>query len=115
MSPGLTLLPKGGSRWHHVGMIRTGALALTTAALVVGGFALGLHVGNLHNGLIAASFTAVGLYVVHRRPDNREGWLFVATGVAHAVRFAGRQYALYPGPLPGASGFGRVGVWPLRA
>jgi signal transduction histidine kinase len=94
-------------------MVRTGALALTTTTLVAGGFALGLHVGNLHNGLIAASFTAVGLYVVHRRPGNREGWLFVATGVAHAVMFAGRQYALHPGPLPRASWAGWLGVWPL--
>ena len=94
-------------------MIRTWALGATTAALVGGGFALGWHLGNLHNGLIAASFTAVGLYVVHRRPGNREGWLFVATGVAHAVMFAGRQYALHPGPLPGADWAGWLGVWPL--
>jgi signal transduction histidine kinase len=98
-------------------MTRTATLASAlggvTAALVAGGFALGLHVGNLHNGLIAASFTAVGLFVVLRRPGNREGWLFVATGVAHAVMFAGRQYGLHPGPLPGASWAGWIGVWPL--
>jgi signal transduction histidine kinase len=98
-------------------VIRSGALGwvagTVTTALVAGGFALGVQVSNLHNGLIAASFTAVGLYVVRRRPDNREGWLFVATGVAHAVMFAGRQYGLYPGPLPGASWIGWLGVWPL--
>jgi signal transduction histidine kinase len=89
------------------------ALGAATAVLVAGGFALGPHLGNLHNGLIAASFTAVGLYVVGRRPGNREGWLFVATGVAHAVMFAGRQYGLHAGPLPGASWAGWLGVWPL--
>lgn len=83
------------------------------AVLVAGGAALGLHAGNLHNGLIAVSFTAVGLYVVARRPGHREGWLFVATGAAHAVLFAGRQYGLHPGPLPGASWLGWLGVWPL--
>jgi signal transduction histidine kinase len=94
-------------------MIPTAVLGAVTAMLVGGGFTLGLHVGNLHNGLIAASFTAVGLYVVRRRPGNREGWLFVATGVAHAIMFAGRQYALHPGPLPGAAWAGWLGVWPL--
>lgn len=89
------------------------AAAAATAVLVAGGLALGPHVGNLHNGLIALSFTAVGLYVVARRPGHREGWLFVATGVAHAVMFAGRQYGLRPGPLPGAAWAGWLGVWPL--
>jgi signal transduction histidine kinase len=89
------------------------AAGTATAALVAGGFALGLHLDNLHNGLIAVSFTAVGLYVVRRRPGNREGWLFVATGSAHAVMFFGRQYGLHPGPLPGASWIGWLGVWPL--
>ena len=89
------------------------AVGAASAALVAGGFALGLHVGNLHNGLIAASFSAVGLYVVRRRPGNREGWLFVAVGVTHALMFAGRQYALHTGSLPGASWIGWLGVWPL--
>jgi signal transduction histidine kinase len=84
-----------------------------TAAAVAGGLALGPHVENLHNGLIAASFTGVGLFVLHRRPGNREGRLFVATGLAHAVMFAGRQYGLHPGPLPGAAWAGWLGVWPL--
>ncbi|MEV6633258.1 histidine kinase [Actinoplanes sp. NPDC051470] len=89
------------------------AAGAVTAVLVAGGFALGLHVGNLHNGLIAVSFTAVGTYVVHRRPGHREGRLFVAVGVAHAVMFAGRQYGLHAGRLPGASWIGWLGVWPL--
>ncbi|GAA2656108.1 hypothetical protein [Paractinoplanes durhamensis] len=47
-------------------MIRAGTLhrvaAAVTVALVGVGFALGgVHLANLHNGLIAASFTTVGL------------------------------------------------------
>ncbi|WP_250005827.1 histidine kinase [Actinoplanes sp. M2I2] len=90
-----------------------GAAGAVTVASVAGGLALGPHVGNLHNGLIAITFTTVGLYVVRRRPGNREARLFVAVGVVHAVMFAGRQYGLHPGPLPGASWIGWLGVWPL--
>jgi signal transduction histidine kinase len=89
------------------------AAGTVTAALVAGGFVLGPHVANLHNGLIAVSFTTVGLYVVAKRPGNREGRLFVAVGVAHAVMFAGREYGLHPGPLAGAGWIGWLGVWPL--
>lgn len=104
-------------RRHHTEVTRTALLGPTlgavTAVLVVSGFVLGPHVSDLHNGLIAASFTAVGLFVVGRRPGNREGWLFVATGVAHAVMFAGREYGLHSGPLPAAAWIGWLGVWPL--
>ncbi|MEO7422027.1 MAG: hypothetical protein ABIU87_06500, partial [Ornithinibacter sp.] len=84
------------------------ALGLFAALLVVAGFSLGFHLANLHNGLIAAAFTAVGLFVLRLRPANREGWLFIATGVGHAVMFFGRQYGLYAvnqdrARLPGAS------------
>jgi len=94
------------------------ALGLLSAGLVAGGFSLGLHLGNLHNGLIAATFTAVGGFVVMRRPDNREGWLFLATGIAHAVMFFGRQYGLSAAAdsghtLPGAEWVVWLGVWPL--
>lgn len=94
------------------------ALGVFSAVLVAAGFGLGIHLTNLHNGLIAAAFTAVGVFVLRRRPGHREGWLFIATGVAHAVMFFGRQYGLYGGdqsraPLPGASWLMWLGVWPL--
>ncbi len=97
--------------WAH-------SLGLFAAVLVVGGFSLGFHLANLHNGLIAAAFTAVGLFVLRLRPGNREGWLFIATGVAHAVMFFGRQYGLHAvghdrTHLPGASWVMWFGVWPL--
>ncbi len=88
-------------------------VALLVATLVGCGWYLGFHVENVHNGLIAGSFTAVGLYVVRMRPRHREGWLFVATGVLHAVMFFGRQYGLDDGGLPAASWLGWAGVWPL--
>ncbi|MFF3662842.1 sensor histidine kinase [Streptomyces olivochromogenes] len=88
-------------------------VALVVATLVGYGWYLGFHLENVHNGLIGASLTAVGLYVVRMRPRHREGWLFVATGVLHAVMFFGRQYGLHDGPLAGASWLGWVGVWPL--
>ena len=96
------------------------ALGLICAALVTGGFGLGVYMPNLHNGLIAASFTAVGLFVVGRRPGNREGWLFVATGLAHAVMFFGRQYGFFAdssaeraAALPATTWVTWLGVWPL--
>ena len=88
-------------------------VALLVATLVGYGWYLGFHVENVHNGLIAGSFTAVGLYVVRMRPRHQEGRLFVATGVLHAVKFFGRQYGLYEPALPAASWLGWVGVWPL--
>jgi signal transduction histidine kinase len=87
------------------------------AVLVAGGFALGLHLSNLHNGLIASTFTAVGTVVLAARPGHREGALFLATGIAHAVMFAGRQYGLATdaagGTLPGARWVLWAAVWPL--
>ncbi|MGH9214772.1 MAG: hypothetical protein ACRDZS_00815 [Acidimicrobiales bacterium] len=84
------------------------------AALVSSGVALGIHAQNVHNGLIAAAFTAVGIFVIRRQPDNREARLFVATGVAHAVLFFCRQYGLHDGaPLPAARWVTWLGVWPL--
>lgn len=88
-------------------------VALVVAALVGVGWYLGFHLDNAHNGLFAASWTAMGLYVVRMRPRHREGWLFVATGAVHAVMFFGRQYGLHERPLPGAQWLGWIGVWTL--
>jgi signal transduction histidine kinase len=95
------------------------ALGLLTASCVIGGFSLGVYLPNLHNGMIAATFTAVGLFVLSRRPGNREGWLFVATGAAEAVMFLGRQYGLLAtaagtvGAPPAVIWATWFGVWPL--
>lgn len=100
------------------GSVVSTGLGLISGLLVAGGFSLGVYLPNLHNGLIAAAFTAVGLFVLRLRPGHREGWLFLATGVAHSVMFFGRQYGVHPGhpvdrPLPGASWVMWLGVWPL--
>ncbi|QJY46094.1 GAF domain-containing sensor histidine kinase [Pseudonocardia broussonetiae] len=89
------------------------AIGAGVTVLVAGGSALGFQLGNLHNGLLAVAFTAVGLYVVRQRPGNREAWLFVATGVVHAAMYAARQYGLHVPALPGAGWIGWLGVWPL--
>ncbi|MDQ2749380.1 MAG: histidine kinase [Actinomycetota bacterium] len=111
---GTRQLPRDG----HTSRVLAPVLGLFAALLVVAGFSLGFHLANLHNGLIAAAFTGVGLFVLRLRPGHREGWLFIATGVAHGVMFFGRQYGLYAvnedrARLPGASWVMWFGVWPL--
>lgn len=88
---------------------------LLVSAVVVAvaiGFTEGLWIDNLHNGLLAPSFAMVGAYVLHQRPRNRCGWVFLATGVVEAVMFLGRQIG--HDAAPGASPWwGWLGVWPL--
>lgn len=86
---------------------------LLVVVLVGGGWSLGFQLGNAHNGLLATSFTAVGLYILRMRPGHREALLFVAVGLVHAVMFFGRQYGSYDESLPGAAWLGWLGVWPL--
>ena len=59
--------------------------------LVTAGSAQGWWLTNLHNGLLALAFTAVGAYVLHQRPGHVEGRLMLATGVVEAIIFVGRQ------------------------
>ena len=93
------------------------AVGIAATALVIAGFGFGVHVPNLHNGLLAAAFTAVGMSVVQRRPGHHEGLLFVATGAAHAVMFFGRQVGLDAGPGDLTQRWvvwaTWLGVWPL--
>ncbi|GAB3591255.1 hypothetical protein GCM10027446_08570 [Angustibacter peucedani] len=85
-------------------------LSAVVVAVTVG-FAQGVWLSNLHNGLFALAFTGVGTYVLVQRPGSREGALFVATGLVEAVLFLGRQLAHSP------DGGGRwwpwLGVWPV--
>ncbi|MGH3664903.1 MAG: sensor histidine kinase [Egibacteraceae bacterium] len=90
-----------------------GLSALLVAGLLGYGWSLDFHLQNAHNGLIAGSFTAVGLYVVRMRPRHREARLFLAVGLLHAVMFFGRQHGLHEAPLAGAAWLGWLGVWPL--
>ena len=105
-------------RSRRTGVVGPWVLGVVVAALVGGGFALGLQLANVHNGLIAASFTAVGLFIGLRRPGHRMGRLFLVFGFSEAVIFFGRQYGAHamanPGrALPGAAWVTWLGVWPL--
>ena len=80
--------------------------------LVVFGVVRGVWAPNLHNGLLALAFTAVGAYVLAQRTRYRIGTLFVATGAVEGVMFFGRQ----AGHAPTSSvdrWWGWLGVWPL--
>ncbi len=90
-----------------------GTLGLLVLGLVGYGATLGLHISNLHNGLLALTFAGVGLYVLRARPGHRVGQLFVCLGVADAVMYFGRQYGLYSPALPGAEWLAWVSIWPV--
>lgn len=64
--------------------------------LVAFGFSRVWWAPNLHNGLLAVSFTFVGAYVLYQRPGHREGLLFMATGLVEGVMFFGRQIGHAP-------------------
>ena len=102
-------------------MTRTSLVAWPTAAavavVVALGFLGGVHLGNLHNGLLGVSFAFVGAFVVGHNPDpgspgHREGRLFLLSGVASGVMFACRQVGYEP-DVPGAEWIAWFGVWPL--
>lgn len=79
-----------------------GTLGLLVLGLVGYGAALGFHVSNLHNGLLALTYAGGGLYVLRARPGHLVGQLFVGLGVASALMFFGRQYGLFSPALPAA-------------
>jgi signal transduction histidine kinase len=102
-------------------MTRTGRLAWPTAAavavVVALGFLCGVHLENLHNGLLGVSFAFVGALVVRHSPDpdspgHREGRLFLLCGVASGLMFTCRQIGYAP-EVPGAAWFAWFGIWPL--
>lgn len=80
--------------------------------LVAFGFARGFWASNLHNGLLALAFSAVGAYVATRRPGHRLGRLFVLTGMVEGVLFFGRQVGHAP-RTEADRWWAWLGVWPL--
>ena len=110
--------PRGnmGAMHDFVDRRRRGLAALLVlggvVVLVVFGAVRGVWASNLHNGLLALAFTAVGAYVLAQRTRYRIGTLFVATGAVEGVMFFGRQ----AGHAPTSSAdrwWGWLGVWPL--
>jgi signal transduction histidine kinase len=87
-------------------------IAATALGLVVAGFALESDPANLHNGLIAVSALVMGVSILRFHVGHREGQLFVAVGVTHAVMFFGRQYGRTPS-YPAVRWIAWCGVWPL--
>jgi hypothetical protein len=82
------------------------------AGLVAVGFARGVWLENLHNGLLAVTFTLVGVGVLLQRPGHREGLLFLLAGGLEAVMFLGRQIGHSPASAHD-TWWGWIGVWPL--
>lgn len=87
-------------------------LVSVVTVLVTFGISRGWWISNLHNGLLALAFAAVGAYVLFQRPGHREGVLFMATALVESVLFLGRQV--------GHSSMGAIdrwwawlGVWPV--
>lgn len=106
-------MPSGASAPSMAREAAVTLIALSVTGLVGAGWSLGFRLDNAHNGLLAVSFTSVGLYVVRVRPGHREGRLFVAVGVLHAVMFFGRQYGSLGADLPAADWIRGLGVWPV--
>ena len=81
-------------------------------ALVSAGFARGLWLANLHNGLLALAFVGVAAWTLLTRPRHPEAQLFAAIAVLEGVLFLGRQ-AAHDGGGTASTWWGWVGVWPL--
>src|SRR5215469_11530098 len=119
----------GGPRSGGVGMrVVTarwvaGSVAAVSVALIAGALVLAL----VDRHRVSATLTGwddvftqvtdlalpvVGFVLASRRPANRIGWLFLAAGLALALRAFSHHYGLHallvaPGSLPG----GRVAMW----
>jgi len=87
-------------------------LVSLVVVMVALGLSRGLWLSNLHNGLLALAFTAVGAYVLFQRPGHREGMLFMAAGVVEGVLFLGRQVGHAP-TSELSRWWGWLGVWPV--
>ncbi|MEO6606761.1 MAG: LuxR C-terminal-related transcriptional regulator [Aeromicrobium sp.] len=81
-------------------------------ALVSVGFARGVWLPNLHNGLLAFAFSFVGAAILFGRPRQREGLLFLAAGTLQAVMFVGRQIG-HDSSAYDDRWWGWFGVWPV--
>lgn len=81
-------------------------------ALVSTGFAYGVWLANIHNGLLALAFGGVAAWTLLVRPRQREALFFAAVGALEGVLFLGRQVAHQQAGHSHAW-WGWFGVWPL--
>ena len=95
--------------------------ALTTMSLVL----LALNRSHRHVPIFpywaeyawgAVVFSTVGAVIASRRPENRIGWIFCATGLVGGVRHFSAEYAIYaslaaPGSSPGAASLAWIASW----
>ncbi|MEZ0580083.1 LuxR C-terminal-related transcriptional regulator [Nocardioides sp. MH1] len=81
-------------------------------ALVSAGFAHGLWLANLHNGLLALAFGGVAAWTLLLRPRHPEALLLAAVGVLEGVLFLGRQVA-HDAAGDADRWWGWFGVWPI--
>lgn len=95
--------------WGTLGVL---LVLCAVVGLVAAGFARGYWSDNLHNGLLAFSFTLVGVVVLLARPGQREAQLFLVVGLLQATLFFGRQVGHFP-TATGAEWLGWLGVWPV--
>jgi DNA-binding CsgD family transcriptional regulator len=79
-------------------------------ALVATGFAHGIWLANLHNGLLALAFGGAAAWTLLLRPRQREAMMFAVVGVLEGVLFLGRQLA-HGGSTQ--EWWGWIGVWPV--
>jgi DNA-binding CsgD family transcriptional regulator len=87
-----------------------GAVSVVSV-LVALGAARGVWVSNLHNGVLAVTFTLGGALLLSRRPGHPEARLFLVAGVVSAVLYSGRQVGLDSSRAADAW-WGWFGVWP---
>jgi DNA-binding CsgD family transcriptional regulator len=81
-------------------------------ALASTGFAHGIWLPNLHNGLLALAFGGVAAWTLLARPGHSEALLFALVGVLEGLLFLGRQVA-HADSAGDQSWWGWIGVWPL--
>jgi hypothetical protein len=99
---------------------------------ILGGCALGLSVsavalievngGNIGSAyatvptIWGVSFSAVGVLIASRRPENPIGWIFLLGGFFHGLNAFSSEYSTYalvtnPGPWPGGAFFSWLFTW----
>jgi MFS family permease len=91
------------------------SLGLLALALLVAGWSLsGISAGSgLFTSALAVVFTAVGVLVASRHPDNATGWLFLGVGVATGLGTLAGSYAdaWVAGDAGGPRWVGELAAW----